>query len=32
VIHGHVERIKGRIAALIETGASIRRGRGEAVR
>ncbi|HTE55749.1 MAG TPA: lysophospholipid acyltransferase family protein [Kofleriaceae bacterium] len=32
VIHGHVERIKDRIAALIETGASIRRGRGEAVR
>jgi 1-acyl-sn-glycerol-3-phosphate acyltransferase len=32
VIQGHVERIKARIAALIETGASIRRGRGEAVR
>jgi 1-acyl-sn-glycerol-3-phosphate acyltransferase len=32
VIHGHVEHIKSRIAALIESGASIRRGRGEAVR
>ena len=32
VIVGHVERIKSRIAGLIETGASIRRGRGEAVR
>jgi 1-acyl-sn-glycerol-3-phosphate acyltransferase len=32
VIHGHVERIKDRIAALIESGATIRRGRGEAVR
>ncbi len=32
VIFGHVERIKGCIASLIETGASIRRGRGEAVR
>jgi 1-acyl-sn-glycerol-3-phosphate acyltransferase len=31
VIMGHVERVKQRIAALIETGASIRRGRGEAV-
>jgi 1-acyl-sn-glycerol-3-phosphate acyltransferase len=32
VIFGHVERIKDRIASLIEAGASIRRGRGEAVR
>jgi 1-acyl-sn-glycerol-3-phosphate acyltransferase len=32
VIFGHVERVKTRIAALIDTGASIRRGRGEAVR
>ena len=32
VIQGHVERIKDRIAALIESGATIRRGRGEAVR
>lgn len=32
VIFGHVERIKRRILSLIETGASIRRGRGEAVR
>jgi 1-acyl-sn-glycerol-3-phosphate acyltransferase len=32
VIVGHVERIKQRIAALIESGVSIRRGRGEAVR
>ena len=31
VIAGHVERVKQRIAALIETGARIRRGRGEAV-
>jgi 1-acyl-sn-glycerol-3-phosphate acyltransferase len=32
VVLGYVDRIKRRIAALIETGASIRRGRGEAVR
>ena len=32
VILGHVDRIKHRIGALIEAGASIRRGRGEAVR
>jgi hypothetical protein len=32
VIHGHVERVKSRIAALIESGVRIRRGRGEAVR
>lgn len=32
VIFGQVERVKSRIAALIDAGASIRRGRGEAVR
>jgi 1-acyl-sn-glycerol-3-phosphate acyltransferase len=32
VIHGYVERVKARIAALIESGVRIRRGRGEAVR
>jgi hypothetical protein len=31
VIAGHVERIKGRIGALIESGVKIRRGKGEAV-
>ena len=31
VIIGHVERIKARIAALIESGVRIRRGKGEAV-
>ena len=31
VIAGYVERIKGRIAALIESGVKIRRGKGEAV-
>ncbi|HLU64815.1 MAG TPA: 1-acyl-sn-glycerol-3-phosphate acyltransferase [Kofleriaceae bacterium] len=32
VIFGHVERVKQKIAELIEAGARIRRGRGEAVR
>lgn len=32
VIFGHVERVKARIAGLIETGVKIRRGRREAVR
>lgn len=32
VIFEHVDRIKSRIAALIEAGVTIRRGRGEAVR
>lgn len=32
VIFGHVDKVKGRIAALIEAGVKIRRGRREAVR